>query len=116
MYRTPTAAPRRDHALPPGLQVERLQGAEGQRAMKQFPVVMRQWTAIQRFRATILSSCHAAVRDATLEQLEVGDGDGRGGMGCEVITRGISVAMWLRDDNIGRPISSFFYTPINASC
>ncbi|XP_043238616.1 conserved oligomeric Golgi complex subunit 1-like isoform X1 [Amphibalanus amphitrite] len=54
-----------------GLQVERLHGAEGQRVMKQFPVVVRQWTAIQRFRATILSSCHAAVRDATLQQLEL---------------------------------------------
>ena len=51
--------------------MERLQGSEGQRVMKQFPVVLRQWTAIQRFRATILSSCHAAVRVASLEQLEV---------------------------------------------
>ncbi|KAF0305709.1 Conserved oligomeric Golgi complex subunit 1 [Amphibalanus amphitrite] len=64
-----------------GLQVERLHGAEGQRVMKQFPVVVRQWTAIQRFRATILSSCHAAVRDATLQQLEVGRWTGGVGRG-----------------------------------
>ena len=56
--------------------MERLQGAEGQRVMKQFPVVMRQWTAIQRFRTTILTGCHAAVRDASMQQLEVGYTDG----------------------------------------